>query len=152
VQNRPVLSLALTAWPRAGGDRRNSACFDCQGPDSPQTIWKIPLDDPHLDRGYFASGSIVAADGCLRVVHRGGLRSVSPDGRVPWKRSLRFRDVSLSGYSLPLAVNDGSVWFTCNGRLVRERGGFERASRWHQGTVTLPRIPHKPVKRWFYEN
>lgn len=102
----------------------------------------------------------------MRVVHRGMLSSVTPAGRVLWKRGLRFRCQYLHSYSLPLALNDGSVWITSNWRLLCERngrlalvargefgddsatspnlgydgsiycGGFVSASRWHQGTVT----------------
>ncbi len=169
MQNRFISSLATSLWPRSGGDRRNSGCFSCHGPDSPNILWQIPLDDPPLDHCRFqngCSGCIVAQDGNLRVVHRGMLRSVSGAGRVVWKRGLRFHCQDVTSCGLPLALNDGSVWITSNWRLLCERngrlalvahgafgddsatspnlgydgsiycGGFESASRWHNGRAT----------------
>jgi hypothetical protein len=101
----------------------------------------------------------------MRVVHNAILRSVSPNGRMLWRHSLRRRSSRRIGYSLPLALDDGSVWLTSNGRLLRELngkvevvargelgddsavspnvgydgsiycGGFASASRWHHGEV-----------------
>lgn len=130
-------------------------------------IWQVPLGDPPPDLRSFASGCVVAADGCLRVVHGWMLRSVHPSGRILWKRSLRLRCRRLLGYGLPLALDDGSTWVTSNRRLLREHGGrlklvargqlgdesavspnlgydgsiycggVDRASRWHHGLVTI---------------
>lgn len=68
----------------------------------------------------------MAEDGHLRVVHRGLYRCVTSAGRVLWQRSLRFRCHYLHSYGLPLALNDGSVWLTSNGRLLRETNGRAR--------------------------
>ena len=123
MKDRSIPSLGTTPWPRSGGDRRNSGYFPCEGPDCGDVIWDVSLPDPPADRGYLASGAIVAADGCLRVVHQAILRIVSLNGRVLWRHSLRRRGPRGTAYSLPLALDDGSVWLTSNGRLLCERDG-----------------------------
>lgn len=109
-------------------------------------LWDIPLPDPPPDRGYFASGAIVAADGCLRVVHHDILRSLTPKGRVLWRHSLRRRGSRRVGYGLPLALDDGSVWLTSNDRLLLERdGNVEVVARGDlgEGSTVSPNIGYE---------
>ncbi len=123
--------LADSAWPRTGGDNRNSGRTRVRGPENLNILFKaeIPSITLTILPNYLvsSSGIAVSADNFLYVLIGSVLFRVSLKGKIVWSREITELTGTDSMYnSPPTALKNGNAVLTSINKLIEvdQEGGL----------------------------